>query len=144
MISEASLISLFQVRPELAALHVVNPGEVDESFHEAGRKEGYLILRRPISGDTDQSPEIEGVYKQSDAKIADLGLEFLLKPIPNMHHYQVHIDTQLPQSNEKLSPSEASDVCDFLYRLINFAANAAQLKAGRTKKGFLEASINNE
>jgi hypothetical protein len=31
-------IPLANRRPELAALHVVNPGDVDESFRVAGRK----------------------------------------------------------------------------------------------------------
>ncbi len=124
-------------RPELAALHVVNPRHVDPSFHAADRREGHLILRRPTVGASDKSPEIQGTYKQSDAERGALALEFLLKPVENMHLYQVHINIQLPQSNEKLSPGEASDVCNFLYGLINFAATAAQLKAERTKAGLL-------
>jgi hypothetical protein len=94
--------------PELAALHVVSPADVDESFHEAGRKEGYLILRRPMIGDTDKSPEIEGVYKQSDAKRDDSGWKFLLKPLESKQHYQIHINTQFPHSNVKIKPRGGS------------------------------------
>jgi hypothetical protein len=127
-------------RPEICALHVVSPADVDESFHEAGRKEGYLILRRPMIGDTDKSPEIEGVYKQSDAKRDDSGWKFLLKPIENMHHYQVHINTQLPQINETLSPEEAAHMGDFLYKLINLASKTVTEKQASLPRVFAEVN----
>ncbi len=127
-------------RPELAALHVVNPGEVDESFHAADRREGHLILRRPIVGDSDKSPEIQGTYKQSDAKKGALDLEFLLKPVENKPHYQVHIDTQFPQSNERLSPEDAAHMGDFIYKLINLASKTATEKQGSLPRVF--AGIN--
>ncbi len=122
-------------RPELAVLHVVNPGEVDESFRAADRREGHLILRRPILGASDKSPEIHGTYKQSDAR-SDLGLEFLLKPAENKPHYQIHINTQFPHSNERLSPEEAAHMGNFIYNLINLASKTAAEKQGSLPRVF--------
>jgi hypothetical protein len=127
-------------RPELAALHVVNPGEVDESFRAADRRQGHLILRRPIVGDSDKSPEIQGIYQQSDAKRGALGLEFLLKPVENKPHYQVYIDTQFPQSNERLSPEEAAHMGDFLYKLINLASKTVTEKQASLPRVFAEVN----
>ena len=59
---------------------MVNPGEVDESFRAADRREGHLILRRPIVGASgDKSPEIQGTYKQSDAERGGLRFGIFIK-----------------------------------------------------------------
>lgn len=103
-------------RPEICALHIVNPA-VDESFLAVDER-GYLILSRPITGDN-TLPEIEAVYTQGDEKIDDLGWKFLLKPVDDKPYYQVHIDTQFPKSDQRLDPVAAAHIGDFAYKLIN-------------------------
>lgn len=70
----------------------------------------------------------------------DLGLEFLLKPAENKPHYQVHIDTQLPQSNERLSSEDAAHMGDFIYKLINLASKTAAEKQASLPRVFAEVN----
>jgi hypothetical protein len=105
-------------RPEICALHVnpLNPIGVDEDFCKDNER-GYLMLSRPITGDDNTLPEIEVVYRPGDEEKDNPGWKFLLEPLRDKG-YQVRINTQFPNSSDKLDPETAAHVGDFAYQLI--------------------------
>ena len=107
-------------KPNIRALHRVDPKSIDPSFEN--REKAQLLLEAPITLDGGTPSKINASLKLEDAPLNDSPLHFQLMASQDRPSiYKIHLNSEIPNSRERLSKEEAQILGDFITNIIDLS-----------------------